>query len=54
MLTSVFSCFLDCAGVNLYAAENATPVALDAIQILGKCYLCKSLRIVLKFEFHYI
>lgn len=25
----------DCAGVILYAAENATPVALDAIQILG-------------------
>ena len=24
----------------LYAAENATQVALDAIQILGKCYLC--------------
>ena len=26
----------DCAGVILYAAENATQVALDAIQILGK------------------
>ena len=28
--------FQDCAGVILYAAENATQVALDAIQILGK------------------
>ena len=25
----------DCAGVILYLAENATKVALDAIQILG-------------------
>lgn len=25
----------DCAGVILYCAENATQVALDAIQILG-------------------
>lgn len=40
MLTSVFSCSQDCAGVILYAAENATQVALDAIQILGKCYVC--------------
>ena len=30
------ACFQDCAGVILYAAENATQVALDAIQILGK------------------
>ena len=36
---SGFSYFQDCAGVILYAAENATQVALDAIQILGKCYL---------------
>lgn len=27
----------DCAGAILYAAENATQVALDAIQCLGKC-----------------
>ena len=26
----------DCAGVILYSAENATQVALDAIQCLGK------------------
>lgn len=26
----------DCAGVILYCAENATRMALDAIQILGK------------------
>lgn len=26
----------DCAGVILYCAENATQVALDAIQCLGK------------------
>ena len=26
----------DCAGVILYAAENATQVCLDAIQCLGK------------------
>lgn len=26
----------DCAGVILFAAENATKVALDAIQCLGK------------------
>ena len=38
-----FCCSQDCAGVILYAAENATQVALDAIQILGKCYLCNHL-----------
>ena len=38
VLTSVLSRFQDCAGVILYAAENATQVALDAIQILGKSY----------------
>jgi len=27
----------DCAGVILYAAERATEVALDAIQLLGAC-----------------
>lgn len=27
----------DCAGVILYCAEKATQVALDAVQILGKC-----------------
>ena len=32
----MLSRFQDCAGVILYAAENATQVALDAIQILGK------------------
>ena len=26
---------MDCAGVILYCAENATQVALDAIQCLG-------------------
>ena len=39
MLTSVFSCFQDCACVILYAAENATQVALDAIQILGVIFV---------------
>ncbi len=29
----------DCAAVILYAAENATQVALDAIQCLGKLKL---------------
>ena len=38
VLTSVLSRFQDCAGVILYAAENATQVALDAIQILGKSF----------------
>ena len=28
----------DCVGAILYAAENATQVALDAIQCLGKLY----------------
>lgn len=27
----------DCAGVILYCAENATQVALDGIQCLGRC-----------------
>ncbi len=27
----------DCAGVILYTAEQATQVALDAIQLLGTC-----------------
>lgn len=43
MFTSLLSRFQDCAGVILYAAENATQVALDAIQILGKSYLSEQL-----------
>lgn len=35
----------DCAGVILYAAEKATQIALDAIQILGEFSLC-SLHII--------
>lgn len=33
----------DCAGAILYTAEAATKSALDAIQILGKCYTFQSL-----------
>ena len=36
VMTSMPSFSQDCAGVILYSAENATHVALDAIQILGR------------------
>ena len=35
----------DCAGVILYTAENATQIALDAIQILGESVVLLSIKI---------